>query len=138
MSDPRQSNAFLGIGWGFPLTFDPAGQVAVAELEEDVRQSIGIILGTNPGERVMRPDFGAGLDDYLFEPASVTTCQRVRDRVESALIDWEARIDVVEIAVSVSGTAKNRLDIDVHYRVRASNTLHNLVYPFYLDEGSPA
>jgi phage baseplate assembly protein W len=137
VADPRQSKAFLGVGWAFPLGFDPAGDVALAELEEDVRQSIRIILGTTPGERVMRPDFGAGLDDFLFEPASATTRERVRARVETALIDWEPRIDLVEIKVAVAGTLRNRLDIDVRYRVRATNTLHNLVYPFYLDEGAP-
>lgn len=137
MADPRRSKAFLGVGWAFPLGFDAAGGVALAELEEDVRQSIRIILGTTPGERVMRPDFGAGLDDFLFEPASATTRERVRARVETALIDWEPRIDLVEIKVAVAGKLRNRLDIDVRYRVRATNTLHNLVYPFYLDEGAP-
>ena len=72
-TDPRQSRAFLGLGWAFPLGFDASGSVGLAALEQDVRQAIRIILGTTPGERVMRPDFGAGLDDFLFEPASATT-----------------------------------------------------------------
>ncbi len=137
MTNSRQSKAFLGTGWAFPFGLEPAGSLTLAELEEDVRQAIRIILGTTPGERVMRPDFGAGLDDFLFEPASATTRERVRARVETALIDWEPRIDLVEIRVEVAGTLRNRLDIDVRYRIRATNTLHNLVYPFYLDEGAP-
>jgi uncharacterized protein len=131
-----ETRAFLGIGWAFPLEFAATGAAAMAVLEEDVAQAIRIILGTNPGERVMRPDFGAGLDDFLFEPASATTLERVRVRVETALIDWEPRIDLVEVRVEVAGTLRNRIDVEVHYRVRATNTLHNLVYPFYLDEGA--
>jgi phage baseplate assembly protein W len=131
-----ESRAFLGVGWAFPLGFTATGGAAMAVLEEDVAQAIRIILGTNPGERVMRPDFGAGLDDFLFEPASATTLERVRVRVETALIDWEPRIDLVEVRVEVAGTLRNRIDVEVRYRVRATNTLHNLVYPFYLDEGA--
>ncbi len=137
MADPRDSKAFLGVGWAFPLGIAPDATISTAVYEEDVAQAIRIILGTTPGERVMRPDFGAGLDDFLFEPASATTVERVRVRVETALIDWEPRIDVIEIKVTIASTLRNRLDIDVHYRVRATNTLHNLVYPFYLDEGAP-
>ncbi len=137
MAGPRNSKAFLGVGWAFPLALAPDATVATAVFEEDIAQAIRIILGTTPGERVMRPDFGAGLDDFLFEPASATTVERVRVRVETALTDWEPRIDLSEVKVMIASTLRNRLDIDVHYRIRATNTLHNLVYPFYLDEGAP-
>jgi phage baseplate assembly protein W len=105
--------------------------------EEDIHQAIQIILGTNPGERVMRPDFGAGLNTFVFEPVNTTTIALVRDRVRGALIDWEPRIDVLEVLVTV-GEERNRFDIDVRYRVRATNALKNLVYPFYLQEGTAA
>lgn len=83
----------------------------------------------------MRPDFGAGLNAFLFEPLNETTRHRVKTRVEEALIDWEPRIDVEEVKVTIDATEPNKLLIDIHYRVRAANSLHNLVYPFYLQEG---
>ena len=85
----------------------------------------------------MRPDFGAGLEDFLFEPISAGTLERVRRRVEEALIDFEPRIDVLAVAVTPGGSPVNRLDVAIDYRVRATNTLHNLVYPFYYEEGAP-
>jgi uncharacterized protein len=132
-SDPAK--AFLGVGWAFP----PArsnGTVALATYEEDVRQAILIILGTNRGERVMRPDFGAGLKSFVFEPVSTSTMALVETRVREALVDWEPRIDVVDVAVTTDEIQRNRLLIELRYRVRATNTLHNLVYPFYLEEGA--
>ncbi len=130
--------AFLGVGWAFPPGTGSAGEVAMAAYEEDVRQSIRIILGTSPGERLMRPDFGAGLRALVFEPLSTTTMALARHRVEEALVRWEPRIDVGSVTVSADGPARNRLDIEVQYRVRATNTFYNLVYPFYLLEGEPS
>ncbi len=130
------AKAFLGVGWSFPVTPDVAAQdVARAEYEEDIRQAIRIILETNPGERVMRPDFGSGLLAMVFEPVNFTTRALVKQRVEQALVVWEPRIDVREVTVTVNGSARNRLDIDIGYQVRATNTFYNLVYPFYLQEG---
>jgi phage baseplate assembly protein W len=82
----------------------------------------------------MRPDFGAGLHSLVFEPISATTLGLVRHRVEEALIKWEPRIDTIAVKVSAEHRV-GRLDIDVRYRVRATNTFYNLVYPFYLMEG---
>jgi phage baseplate assembly protein W len=133
-SDPK---AFLGSGWSFPVGVRPDGAVAMAAYEEDVHQAIEIILATNPGERVMRPDFGAGLDSFVFEPVNPTTMTRVKTRVHESLVDWEARIDVLDVTVTSDPLTRHLLDIEVQYRVRATNSLHNLVYPFYLDEGTP-
>jgi hypothetical protein len=133
--DPAK--AFLGMGLAFPLQLDVDETLAMVAYEEDIHQAIQIILGTNPGERVMRPDFGAGLNTFVFEPVNTTTIALVRDRVRGALIDWEPRIDVLEVLVTV-GEERNRFDIDVRYRVRATNALKNLVYPFYLQEGTAA
>jgi uncharacterized protein len=131
--DPAR--AFLGVGWEFPLSFGSDGTVSLAAYEDDVRQAIRIILATNPGERVMRPEFGAGLDDFVFAPVTAGTRERLRTRVRDALIDWEPRIDVEDVTVDFAGPVRNRLDITIRYRVRATNALHNLVYPFYLDQG---
>jgi phage baseplate assembly protein W len=134
-ADPRR--AFLGVGWAFPPCVGADGGTSIAIYDEDIRQSIRIILGTERGERVMRPDFGAGLRSFLFGPISPTTLQRVKARVEDALLRWEARIDVLRVAVTIDPVQRSLLLIDISYRVRATNTLTNLVYPFYLQEGSP-
>ncbi len=131
--DPAE--AFLGVGWAFPVCIE-AGTTATAVYEEDVRQAIRIILGTNPGERVMRPDFGAGLNQFVFEPINIATMEALKTRVQEALVDWEPRIDVEEVQVTADATEGNKLLMDVKYRVRATNTHANLVYPFYLREGS--
>jgi phage baseplate assembly protein W len=128
------SPAFLGKGWAFPVAID-AGQTATAAYEEDVRQAIVIIIGTDPGERVMRPDFGAGLSAFVFEPMTPATLESLRLRVQEALVDWEPRIDVEKVTVTAVPDEGKAL-IDVRYRVRATNAHHNLVYPFYLEEGS--
>lgn len=136
MLDPAQ--AFLGVGWAFPPNVDADGGMTEAVYEEDIRQAIRIILGTNPGERVMRPDFGAGLNQFVFEPVNNTTLARVKTRVEEALIAFEARIELLEVAVAAERPLRNRLLIDITYRLRATNAVANLVYPFYLQEGAPA
>jgi len=133
-SNPQK--AFLGIGLAFPVCLEADGTLSLAVYEDDIRQSIRIILGTNPGERVMRPDFGAGLNAFLFEPISFTTMQRVKQRVQEALIDWEPRIEVEKVTVSNDRSEPGKLLIDIEYRIRATNTRANLVYPFYLQEGS--
>jgi uncharacterized protein len=136
LGPPRDpSRAFLGVGWAFPLALAADGGVATAAYEEDVRESILIILGTRRGERVMRPDFGAGLDDFVFEPVSVATEAAVQKRVQEALVDWEPRIDVLSVDVNPEPPYRDRLSIAISYRVRATNTHYNLVYPFFLQEG---
>jgi phage baseplate assembly protein W len=135
MIDQSQDKAFLGQGWAFPVQAASNGEIAMAAFEEDIRQSIRIILGTNPGERVMRPDFGAGLSALVFEPVNTTTMALAQHRVELALVTWEPRIEVENVRVSASPEERNLLLIEVSYRVRLTNTFYNLVYPFYLLEG---
>lgn len=132
---PDPARAFLGVGWAFPPRVDGSGAVVEAVYEDDVREAILIIVGTNPGERVMRPDFGAGLDRFLFEPVNPTTIARLQRQVREALITWEPRIDVEDVIVTPQGTPPNVLLVELVYRVRATNALENLVYPFYLREG---
>jgi phage baseplate assembly protein W len=131
MSD---SKAFLGRGWAFPIGVDGAGAIAEAAYETDIEQSVRIILGTEPGERVMRPDFGAGLRGLVFEPINTTTMALVQFRVRNALIQWEPRIDSVTVNVSAEPPI-GKLKIDISYRIRTTNTFYNLVYPFYIREG---
>lgn len=125
---------FLGKGWQFPVAVDGSGELEVAEYEESVRQSIWLILGTAKGERIMRPDFGCGIYDMVFEVNSSTTAAEAAEEVRDALVSFEPRIDVLDIDVTVGGDGEV-LYISIDYQVRATNTIFNLVYPFYL-EGS--
>lgn len=129
---------FLGIGAGFPLRVDrETGVFLRAEYEESVRQSILIILGTAKGERVMRPDFGCGIHDLVFQNMSAGTMGRVQQTVREALLRFEPRIDVTDVVVR-TGAAENVLEIHIQYEVRATNNAFNLVYPFYLQQGASA
>jgi phage baseplate assembly protein W len=130
----QSSKEFLGRGWTSPVQLDPDGEVSLSAYEEDVREAIRIILGTNQGERVMRPDFGADLRAMAFEPINTTTMALIRHRVEAALINWEPRIDSITVRVTAEPPL-GRLAIEINYRIRATNTFYNLVYPFYLVEG---
>lgn len=130
------SKLFLGIGTAFPLALAANGALARAEYEESVRQSLLIILGTAPGERVMRPDFGCGIHDLVFENAIPSTLGRVQQTVHETLMRLEPRIDVISVDVEAGGDG-NVLLIDIEYEVRATNNVFNLVYPFYLQPGTP-
>ena len=135
MALPASNKTFLGVGWSFPVETD-GGQADMVQYEQDIRQAILIILLTNSGERIMRPTFGAGLNKFLFEPVNPTTMAAVQTRVHDSLIDWEPRIDVLEVTVNPSAKSLSTVLIDITYRVRATNSVGNLVYPFYLGEGS--
>ncbi len=137
MSNPIGA-AFLGRGWAFPIVPTAAGDdVALAAFDEDVRQAVLLILETARGERVMRPEFGSGLEALVFEPLNTTTIALVSHRVQEALITWEPRITLKEVNVTGAGPGPNRLDIEIIYQVRATNTFYNLVFPFYLQESTP-
>lgn len=128
--------AFLGRGWSFPVRrASDSRDVELVAYDEDVRQAVLIILETARGERVMRPDFGSGLHELAFEPLNTTTTALAKHRVEEALITWEPRIALREVTVRADHAAGNRLDIEIVYQVRATNTFYNLVFPFYLLEG---
>jgi len=130
------AKAFLGKGWSFPIQLDPGtGDIAIVAYEEDIRQAILLILQTKLGERVMRPDFGAGLEALVFEPVNTTTMALVQQRVQEGLITWEPRINVNSVEVTTDPVAHNTLNISIGYTVRSTNTFYNLVYPFYLQEG---
>ena len=131
--DEAASRAFLGRGWGFPVGPDGAGDVRLVEHEEDIREAILVILRTNPGERIMRPDFGAGLDALVFEPIDQATIALARHRVERALVLFEPRIDSVSVTITAA-PRRGLLEIGIRYRVRSTNTFYNLVYPFYVPE----
>jgi phage baseplate assembly protein W len=129
------AGTFLGQGWdflGLVATY-PEGAAARAAEEESVRQAVWIILGTAPGERIMRPDFGCGIHQHVFSVADSTTLGRVAKDVREALVRWEPRIEVQDVQVAVDADTVGRLLISIEYRVRTTNNQFNLVYPFYLE-----
>jgi phage baseplate assembly protein W len=127
------ASEFLGVGWASPLQLGEKGQITMARYEESVRQAIWMILGTARGERVMRPTFGCGIHDLVFATNSADTAGRIATEVRQALIQWEPRIDIVNVTAAADRTASNRLLIEIEYTVRATNNQFNLVYPFYLE-----
>ncbi len=125
---------FLGSGWKFPLQIDPrTGKMAVSDMEDNIRESIGIILSTYRGERVMRPEFGANTADFAFAPTSYTEKETISYELSRQLILDEPRITDVTVNCEETGI-EGALKIIVDYTIRSTNNRYNQVYPFYLDE----
>jgi phage baseplate assembly protein W len=132
------SKPFLGTGLGFPIGLNADGLLQTAAEEASIRQSVLIILGTAKGERLMRPDFGCGVYDLVFEAQNSATAGNIAQAVQEALLTLEPRIDVLDVEVTPeSNPAGETLLVNVQYQVRSSNNIFNLVYPFYL-ERSPS
>jgi phage baseplate assembly protein W len=129
---------FWGRGWSFPPRLT-GGATALSEGEDKIRQSIGIILETAKGERAMRPDFGCGIHEFVFQSLNASTINGMRQSVREALILWEPRIDVLNVSVSTDSVSHDpklgAVAITIEYRVRATNAVFNYVYPFYLQSG---
>lgn len=136
MSEDRYGKEFLGTGWVFPIQADPlSGKIRTVSHEEDIRQAIRMILMTRPGERVMRPEFGCRIYDYVFGTADYTSLSRMCHAVEEALEQWEPRITEVNVDVRMENGTSGLILIEIDYRVRTTNNPYNLVFPFYLNEG---
>ena len=130
------SKPFFGVGWSFPIEVDEGTSVIKqAKYEESIRQSIWIILGTAKGERMMRPDFGCGIYDLVFEVNSTATAGRVAQEVRQALLFFEPRIDLLDVQVG-SEQGGEVMMISIDYQVRATNNVFNLVYPYYLERSA--
>jgi phage baseplate assembly protein W len=136
VASANQGKDFLGRGWASPVALDPrTGLVSSVAYEDDIRQSILIILETAKGERCMRPDFGCGIHDLVFTTLDSTSLQRISSEVTDALTHFEARIDLLNVKVYSQATLDGELLVEVEYRVRATNQLGNVVFPFYFQEG---
>ncbi|MDZ8183667.1 MAG: GPW/gp25 family protein [Nostoc sp. ChiSLP02] len=128
------NNSFLGTGWSFPPTFNQdTGTVEMVSDEEDIVQSLEIILSTRPAERIMQPDFGCELSQFLFEEISQGLITSIKGTISDALLYHEPRIDVDDINIDES-EEEGLLLISVTYTVRVTNSRFNLVYPFYINE----
>ena len=125
---------FLGIGWRFPLQVTPNGRIAQARYEQRIEESIVIILSTAPGERPMLPEFGCGIHNVLFAPNDSRTIALVVHETRKALSRFEPRIDVLDVHAENTIDAPNLLLIRINYRLRTTNTIGNLGYPFYIRE----
>jgi phage baseplate assembly protein W len=142
------SKEFLGRGWKFPVAVNPTtGRIAMSEYEEDIKESIRIILATAPGERLMRPDFGCGIHDLVFSTISRITVGLFESRLREAITKWEPRVDILKLDISTRDAANGKFEterdarsgklfIKLACRVRDTNTEFNLVFPFYLNEGA--
>ncbi|QEC48465.1 GPW/gp25 family protein [Baekduia soli] len=122
----------LGSGLAFPLSVDHRGAVAMARGEADVEQALEIILGTAPGERPMRPEFGCEVHDFVFDAIDAAMVGRMETAIRRALDRWEPRVEVTGIDFDLGSVGEGRLDITIGYRIRATNHQRNLVYPFYV------
>lgn len=131
------SSGFLGRGWKFPVQLDPVtGRFMMSDGEEDIAESLGIIIRTMQGERVMRPDFGGNLNNYVFALTDTTTLNLLQNDLLKAITTWEPRVEAVEVQVKTDPANPEKLMIHVQYIVRATNNLFNQVYPYYLSEGA--
>jgi phage baseplate assembly protein W len=122
----------LGSGLAFPLSVDHRGALALATGETDIEQALEIILGTAPGERPMRPEFGCEVHDLVFDTIDAAMVGRMDTAIRAALDRWEPRVEVVAVDFDLAGVGQGRLDITITYRIRATNHQRNLVYPFYV------
>ncbi len=125
------SDDFIGSGWAFPLRTDRSGGIALVSREREIEESIRLILGTAPGERPMRPEFGCRIHAEVFAEADAATAGRIATAVRAALRRWEPRIAVEEVVVTVDPDDPSTLFIDVRYAVKSTNDRRNLVFPFY-------
>jgi hypothetical protein len=129
------SASFIGRGWRFPVKPDAQGRLNFVGGDEEIRQSIWIILTTAPGERQMREGFGCGVHDLVFDANTAALQGLVQENVRAALTRWEPRVDVLAVRAESPPDQRNILMIHIDYRIRANNAIFNLVYPFFLFEG---
>ncbi|GGP76311.1 GPW/gp25 family protein [Saccharothrix coeruleofusca] len=122
---------FIGRGWGFPLRVGPTGGIGMVEGEQEIQEAIRLILGTAPGERPMRPEFGCGIHEHVFAPADHATAGDIAREVRAALDRWEPRIETTDVVVAFDSVEIGTLYIDVRYTIRSTNDQRNLVFPFY-------
>lgn len=130
---------FLGSGLKFPLQVDPkTGRLAMSSQEDNIRESVGVILRTYRGERVMRPEFGTNTPDYAFAPSNYSMKESIAYELSRQLVVQEPRIRDVEVACQEPDGHSGALVIQVGYTVRSTNNRYNHVYPFYVDHGEGA
>jgi phage baseplate assembly protein W len=132
-----EQDDFLGKGWSFPPTFIPALQgVEMTEKLEDINRSLHILLTTRVGERIMQPKYGCNMDEMVFEPLSTTIKTIIKDKIRTAILYFEPRIDVTAISMDTTNELEGEIIIEIEYIVRATNSRFNFVFPYYINEGT--
>ena len=131
------SSEFIGRGWAFPLRTDATGRIGLVDGAQELEEAIRLILGTAPGERPMRPEFGCAIHDLVFATPDSSTAGRVAHSVRVALLRWEPRIEVLGVDVSYEAMDQGALLIDIQYQAARSNDPRNLVFPFYVIPEEP-
>ena len=126
------TDLFVGRGIAFPMRVDPTGGLALVSSDEEIAESIRLILGTSPGERPMRPDFGCPIHNHVFDSADASMIGLLGYEVRNSLMLWEPRIEVIDVVVSQDESQPSLLYIDISYQVRDANDPRNLVFPFYV------
>ncbi len=133
-------NSFLGTGWAFPPEFDSnAASVEMVSDYTDIQQSLNILLSTSLGERVMQPDYGCNLTDYMFESLSSTLIGIIKHKVENAILYYEPRIVAENVDVTAPDSTdllEGKFTITVEYSIPQTNSRFNYVYDYYLNEAS--
>lgn len=128
---------FLGRGWAFPVSlFDEDGSARMVSAGEDIAESLRILIETRPGERIMQPDYGCRIHDYLFDPMSAETRTAMQVAIRRAVQFFEPRIELHEVTVAFIDPGAGRLQVELAYSVIETNERHNLVFPYYLTEGT--
>jgi phage baseplate assembly protein W len=135
MEDLEKS--FLGKGWSFPPTFDKKlGDIQMVTMEEDIKQSLEIYFSTKLGERIMRSDYGCFLHSQVFELANESLIQGLSKELERSINEFEPRILIIEIKANKTDSSEGLIEINVVYEIRATNNRSNIVFPFYINEGT--
>jgi phage baseplate assembly protein W len=131
--------SFLGKGWGFPPSFSQNGRdVLQVSEQEDIQQSLLILLSTAQGERIMREDFGCDLQSFMYEEISQSFLNSLTLLITDAVLYYEPRIALNSVDIDESEQYQGLININIDYTVRSTNSRFNLVYPFYLNEASYA
>lgn len=126
---------FIGRGLRFPIKVNSRGGLDFSGGPDRVRDAIWLILSTGLTERIMRPTFGSSVDDYVFQPNSPAVREALADAIRQALVRWEPRIELDSVRVDPVAGEDSQVMASIEYRLRATNELFNMVYPFYLQEG---
>lgn len=129
--------SFLGTGWSFPPQFlDSTSGIKMTSNEDDIAESIYILLTTIPGERIMNPEYGCDLHSQVFQNINASTLTTIEDLISTAILYFEPRVRVENIYIDASNQLEGRLDVNITYVVKGVNSRRNMVYPFYLIEGT--
>ena len=128
----QRDKSYLGKGLAFPLKINSRRELALVADAKDIEQSIRIILGTRPGERVMRPMFGCRVHELLFEPRDATTFSLLRKYVEEALAFWEPRIILSTVYAFIDDSDDSSIFVEIEYEIKESHDVRSIVYPFFL------